>query len=91
MWTWGAYAGGSEARVTPSEAGRSPLDRLQRQGAGFCTFISERESSSEIRITFRESLLESRVVPVDVVVEVNDAVFQHDHGAIEDQDRDRMR
>src|SRR5271166_6718323 len=30
-------------------------------------------------------------MPVDVIVEVNDSIFRHNHGAIDDQDRNRVR
>ena len=48
MWTWGAYGGGSEARVTPSEASRSPLDRVQRQGAGYL-LVGQKSASGKCR------------------------------------------
>src|SRR5580704_16921393 len=47
--------------------------------------------SPRIRIAFRENLLQGGIVPVDVVVEVNESIFQHDDCGVDDQHRNRVR
>src|SRR5271165_5981034 len=47
--------------------------------------------SPGIRIALRQNLLQGGVVPIDVIVEVNHSIFRHDDGAIDDQDRNRVR
>jgi D-hexose-6-phosphate mutarotase len=42
-------------------------------------------TSPRIRIALRENLLQGGVMPVDVVVEMNHSVFEHDHCCVEDQ------
>ena len=47
--------------------------------------------SLRIRITLRESLLQSLVVSVNIVKEVYHPIFQHDSREVDDQDRNRVR
>ncbi len=39
---------------------------------------------TRIRITLLKHFFERGVVPVDVIVKVNDAILRHDHGGIND-------
>src|SRR5208337_448096 len=54
-------------------------------------FVSGSWLSPGIGITLRQNLLQCCVVPVDVIVEVNHSIFRDDHGAVDDQDRNRVR
>src|ERR1017187_5720480 len=47
--------------------------------------------SPGIRVALRENLLQCYVVPVDIVIEVHQPVFQHNNRDVYNQDRNRMR
>jgi hypothetical protein len=63
---------------------RSSLARSVRQlSRASLSFVWGRRRLTRIRVTLRKNFFERSVVPVDVVVKMNDFILSYDNGAVQ--------
>ena len=61
---------------------KRPAPKIEPRGQGG-SYLRSRRRLTRIRVAFGKSFFERSIVPVDVIVKMNDPILSYDNGAIQ--------